>query len=253
MTARRSWPQRLAPCLCLLLAAVLALAAEDPAAAQVAAGSGPTVPSGGAVVAAAAGTQAQPTQVAPRSFCNPASANFTTQPVPCTDDQEQGALEDLLQETLSPGLPGVLPGASPDLMPPEGLLDTSQCNATDAEGFTLPVDLMDPDLMQVVWAVADAYIADAGNTSFWQQSCEGDITHDPFNACQQPQMVDLEGGEAGTHYRVQMKLACSLGTSDTIALEADAYLLRDLDSSSNVTVSAIEWFSIPLPAPSTGQ
>ena len=40
--------------------------------------------------------------------------------------------------------------------------------------------------MQVVIAVSDDFLMAAGNDSYWMTACEGDFTHDPFNACQVP-------------------------------------------------------------------
>lgn len=56
----------------------------------------------------------------------------------------------------------------------------------------------------------------------------------------------MQGGAAqGVHYKVQLKLACSLGLNDTVALEAAAFLETLPDG--NRTVSAVEWEQIPVP------
>lgn len=41
-------------------------------------------------------------------------------------------------------------------------------------------------VLQVVIAVSDDFLMAAGNDSYWMTACEGDFTHDPFNACQVP-------------------------------------------------------------------
>ena len=75
------------------------------------------------------------------SFCNPANSNYTTKPLPCTQQQEADALAQLAEDSASPGDFAVL-------------ADNSTCNATDA--YSEPVDLMDPDLLEVGSAAAAA-------------------------------------------------------------------------------------------------
>ncbi|PSC73711.1 Calcium binding isoform A [Micractinium conductrix] len=164
------------------------------------------------------------------SFCNPANSNYTTKPLPCTQQQEADALAQLAEDSASPGDFAVL-------------ADNSTCNATDA--YSEPVDLMDPDLLEVVWEVASEY---AQQSEFWQAACQGDLMSDAYNACRQPD--DGNGTTEGTHYQVQMKLGCALGSDDTIALQAEAWLLKDADGG-NVTVSEVEWVEIPLPTDPT--
>lgn len=110
--------------LCLLLSsAALVGAAEEVGGAQ-----GGQAASGGAV-----GGDAAPAS----SLCNPGSAATTTTPFPCTPEQELDALSDLNTEL-------------PDVDDPtESIIDSSSCNATDPEGFTVAVDLFDPDLAEV--------------------------------------------------------------------------------------------------------
>ena len=67
----------------------------------------------------------------------------------------------------------------------------------------------------------------------------------PPLCCGQSMVVSLPLQDAATRYKVQMKLGCSLGLNDTVALEATAALGAAADG--NVTVSDINWKQIPLP------
>lgn len=164
MPARPAGP--LAACLCLLLACA------PPATANV--GSGGTGRTGQVAAKALDGTDTDgASDTIPNSSCNGTSAAFEgTQPIPCTAQQEQDALNDLAADTPSPSPSPAAAGggASPSgqLPPPLDVLSTSECNATDPDGYTIAVDLMDPDLIDVVAAVADAFVASEGNASYWQ-------------------------------------------------------------------------------------
>lgn len=104
---------------------------------------------------------------APDSSCSGASVDFEgTKPIPCTPQQEQDALDDLAADTPSPSPSPASDGAP--LSPPLDALSASECNASNPDGYTVPVDLMDPDLIDVAAAVADAFVASEGNASYWQ-------------------------------------------------------------------------------------
>ncbi|KAL4439441.1 hypothetical protein ABPG77_008770 [Micractinium sp. CCAP 211/92] len=192
MPARPAGP--LAACLCLLLACA-------PPATANGVGSGGTGRTGQVAAKALDGTDTDgASDTIPNSSCNGTSAAFEgTQPIPCTAQQEQDALNDLAADTPSPSPSPAAAGggASPSgqLPPPLDVLSTSECNATDPDGYTIAVDLMDPDLIDVVAAVADAFVASEGNASYWQALCEGDYLPTPLNACQQPDVTDPATGE----------------------------------------------------------
>lgn len=214
---------------CLLLAVRCAVAEEMPGSAAEAAASAPATdptPGGNKTVTGAGGSG-----VAAGSVCNPASLN-SAKPVPCTEEQEADALADLMVDTPS----------SSD--PQAAVFDTSICDPADPGGYTQPVDLADSSLMEVVIAVSDDFLMAAGNDSYWMTVCEGDFTHDPFNACQMPRSLAAPPEEPAV-YKVQLKLSCAEGVNDTVALEATAALGPAPDG--NLTVSAITWKQIPLP------
>ncbi|KAL4437263.1 hypothetical protein ABPG75_004402 [Micractinium tetrahymenae] len=237
----------LVACLCLLLA-------WAPAASANGVGSGGTGRAGpvSAKTLDAAATAGGVANSAPDSSCNGTSAEFEgTKPIPCTAQQEQDALGDLAADTPSPSPSPAAAGAggpaSTQQSPPLDVLSASECNATDPDGYTVPVDLMDPDLIDVAAAVADAFVAAEGNTSYWQALCEGDYLPTPLNACQQPDMPDAATGEVeGTHFRIRMSLECSQFSGDAVALEADAFRLKNAPLG-NATVVDIEWTLLPLP------
>ncbi|KAI7845296.1 hypothetical protein COHA_001139 [Chlorella ohadii] len=214
---------------CLLLAARCAAAQDMPdSAAEVAASAPATDPTpGGNQTVTGAGSGGAATG----SVCNPASLN-SSKPVPCTDEQEADAINDLLIDT---------PSSSDPLA---AVFDTSVCDPADPEGYTQAVDLADTSLLEVVIAVSDDFLMAAGNDSYWMTACEGDFTHDPFNACQVPRSLSAPLEEP-TLYKVQLKLSCAEGLNDTVALEATAALGPAPDG--NLTVSAITWKQIPLP------
>jgi hypothetical protein len=49
---------------------------------------------------------------------------------------------------------------------------------------------MNIDVVNVAVAVAEVYASTAGNETFWQQECQGDIIPDAYNACRQPAVAD---------------------------------------------------------------
>lgn len=183
-----------------------------------------------------------------RSYCHPETAELIengSTPLPCTEEQEIDALQDLYQEL-------------PDVQDPtQAVIDTSACNATDPEGYTQAVDLFNsgvaevgglpgrsqqlqdawrglfPGLgldstvagvfsqglmswwegkgggrsiarrwcdavswpprqpaVQVATTIGEEYVAAAGNESYWQTECNGDLTTDAYNACRQPQATE---------------------------------------------------------------
>ena len=141
MSARRA----MAACLgaLLLVCTAAGAAAGAAAAANEAAGAG-GVPERRRAGARRALAQSPPLPDADEgvdSFCNPANSNYTTKPLPCTQQQEADALAQLAEDSASPGDFAVL-------------ADNSTCNATDA--YSEPVDLMDPDLLEVGSAAAAA-------------------------------------------------------------------------------------------------
>lgn len=156
-----------AACLCLLLACATVATANG-------VGSGGTGLTGQVAAKALDGADAGGmADAVPDSSCNGTSAAFEgTKPIPCTAQQEQDALGDLAADTPSPSpSPATASGAlAPDgpMLPPLDALSASECNATDPDGYTVPVDLMNPDLIDVVAAVADAFVAAEGNASYWQ-------------------------------------------------------------------------------------
>ncbi len=119
---------------CLLLAARCAAAQDMPDSAAEAAASAPATdptPGGNQTVTGAGGGGA-----ATGSVCNPASLN-SSKPVPCTDEQEADAINDLLIDT---------PSSSDPLA---AVFDTSVCDPADPEGYTQAVDLADTSLLEV--------------------------------------------------------------------------------------------------------
>ena len=138
------------------------------------------------------------------SFCNETSAT-ALKPIPCTQDQNEDLMEDLLEDMLPADHPGAI-------------IDTSVCDPADSEGYTEAVDLMDIDVVNVAVAVAEVFASTAGNESFWQQECQGDIIPDAYNACRQPAVAD--GGPvrpgrrwAGMHVAVASAGACCVRTA----------------------------------------
>lgn len=140
---------------CLFLATQLAAAQEMPASAAEAASSAPaTDPTpGGNQTVAGGGSGA-----AAASLCNPASLN-ATKPVPCTEEQEADALQDLLIDT---------PSSSDPLA---AVFDTSVCDPADPEGYTQAVELADTSLLEVrrSWCGGVGVQPAAAPASMWQR------------------------------------------------------------------------------------
>ncbi|KAI3424877.1 hypothetical protein D9Q98_008261 [Chlorella vulgaris] len=201
---------------------------------------------------AANAAQASTATVLPRrrlaSFCNTSAAALeqmvdSAKPQPCTEEQEQDSLNNLATELPDIG----------DVS--QTIIDRSECNATDADGYTQAVDLFDFELIETVDSVANDYVNAQGPESYWQSECNGDLTYDPYNACRQPQAAAAAGAPAadkaeedppGVHFKIWMKLSCAGSDNDTIALEAHAFLSR-VASNDSVTVYDVQ--EIPLPGP----
>lgn len=119
---------------CLLLATHCADAEELPDSAAEAASSAPVTdptPGGNATAGGGGGGSA-----AAASVCNPASLN-SSKPVPCSEEQEQDAFQDLLIDTPSSSDPAA------------AVFDSSTCDPADAAGYTQPVDLFNAELLEV--------------------------------------------------------------------------------------------------------
>lgn len=95
---------------------------------------------------AANAAQASTATVLPRrrlaSFCNTSAAALeqmvdSAKPQPCTEEQEQDSLNNLATELPDIG----------DVS--QTIIDRSECNATDADGYTQAVDLFDFELIEV--------------------------------------------------------------------------------------------------------
>lgn len=227
----------------LLAAAFLLLATEAVTVVRAAAGSGAAGRKalGAADGAAAAGTgawagAAAGVRVQFRNYCNKTSGELLEgnghTPLPCTEQQEAGALDDLLLETQDG-----------DVNPSLSILDISTCNASDPANYTVPVDIFDSELAEVSLAIQQEYVEVMGNESYWQTDCQGDLTPDTYNACTQPQTAIAEGLE-GTRFKVNIKLSCSALVNDTVALEA--YAFRGTEGG-NTTILVESWEEIPLP------
>ncbi|KAL4855848.1 hypothetical protein ACK3TF_003615 [Chlorella vulgaris] len=202
--------------------------------------------------AAANAAQAAVATILPRrrltSFCNTSAAALAQMedspiPQPCTEEQEQDSLDNLATELPDIG----------DVS--QTVIDRSECNATDADGYTQAVDLFDFEVIETAQSVALDYVDAQGADSYWQTECNGDFTVDPYNACRQPQAaaaaVAPAAGKAeedppGVHFQIWMKLSCSGSNNDTIALETHAFLSR-VASNDSVTVYDVQ--EIPLPGP----
>lgn len=106
-------------------------------------------------------------------MCNEASLS-ALKPVPCTEEQEADALASLAADT-----PSAADAAA-------AVFDGSTCDPADAGGYTQIVELFDPAVLAVVYEVSHVFVHAQPADSLWATDCDGDWTHDAFNACRVP-------------------------------------------------------------------